>query len=92
VNITREIPSGSSSSIILFISSNSCCRLAETLAIGLDTDGTGSVLIPESSVFGGSSFRAGTGFFGGAFAKADMMLPDAVRFVVVLETFESDVL
>lgn len=92
-------PSGSSSSIILFISSSSCCLLADTLATGFEV--AASVLIAGSatadavSVFvsGSSSFfRAGGGLFGGALAKADMIFPEAVRFIVVVDFVGSDVL
>ena len=59
----------------------------------MDKDGIASVLISGSSAVDGSAFRALAGFFGGAFAKADMMLPDAVRFIVVLDVLvDSDVL
>ena len=86
-------PSGSSSSIILLISSNSCCLFADIIAADLDKDGIATVLISGSSAVNGSAFRALAGFFGGAFANADMMLPDAVRFIVVLDVLvDSDVL
>jgi len=69
--------------------------LADTLAADFTpagsvfTIGNDSLMDGEASDFlgGSSSFATGAGRFGGGLANADMMLPEDVRFMVVVEGF-----
>jgi hypothetical protein len=76
------------------MSSNSCCLFADTLAAGLEIEGSvftmGTVSVTDGDVSAledSSSFGAGAGRFGGALAKADIIFPEAVRFIVVVDAF-----